>query len=130
MSANNNITIIGYAGADPTTKDINGKIHTRFRVGVRRVGKEAPTDWFEVNVWGKIAETASKYVRKGTLVSVTGSCNIDEWEDKNGGKRITVKIQADHFQMIGPKGDATQQAPAKAAVKAPWEEDDDNIPQF
>jgi single-strand DNA-binding protein len=91
---------------------------------VRRPGKDAKgqeiTDWFSVDLWGKQAELAAELVRKGTLLSVSGACHIDEWTDQQGARQKMVKVAADSFQLLESKGAAGDQGqPAQQRQTAP-----------
>jgi len=74
-------------------------------------------------VWGKQAETAGKYLKKGRPIFVEGRLQFEQWE-KNGEKRTTLKVVCERFQFLGsPQGrgaDATEgEAPSNAAAPAP-----------
>jgi single-strand DNA-binding protein len=109
MAANNMIMVIGRVGKDPETRTVSsGRSVTKFSLAVRRPGKDQKgqeiTDWFSVDIWGKQAELAQELIRKGILISVAGSCNIDEWTDQAGARQKMVKIAADSFQLLEAKG--------------------------
>lgn len=133
MSASNVITVIGRAGADPETRSTQGGSNvTTVRVAVSRTGKDKDTtDWFEVRAFGRVGEVIAQYVRKGSQLAVSGTCQIDQWTGNDGSKRTTVRIIASGVHLLGSRDDqpATKQA-AKPATKAasPW--DDDDIPAF
>ena len=103
MQANNVVSILGNLGADPEVKETKiGKV-TKFRMAVKRIGKEAETDWVPVTLFGKIAETAATYLKKGHSVLVVGSLRIDSYDDKEGVKKTFAYIVGDNFQMMGGK---------------------------
>jgi len=149
MRPDNVISIIGRVGGDPEMKYISAdRVVATFNVAVNRAkdssGNEI-TDWFKCEFWGKQAEVAGEYIKKGTLVSVVGSCHIEKWE-QNGVKRSTVKVRGDAFKLLSSKGDsqsadfdttkdsafAQQPAPTKKAATNGFEDDmmDDDIPPF
>jgi len=109
IQANNVITVVGRVGADPEMKYIDSnKVVAKFNVAVNRSTKDSEgnylTDWFSCEFWGKQAEIAGEYVKKGTLVSVVGSGRIDKWEDKTSGeKRSRFFIMGDAFQLLSSK---------------------------
>lgn len=136
MAANNLIVVIGRVGADPTTRTAqSGSDVTTFRMAVQRSGKDKDTaDWFEVTTFGRTAEVASKYLRKGGKVAVTGACQVEEWTGKDGTKRTTVRIIANDLHLLGDgqqQGQTGQRTTTnrydKAPDKSPW---DDDIPAF
>lgn len=65
-----------------------------------------PTDWVEVVFWGKTAEFAAQYFRKGDTALVTGRLESRKWEDKNGGKRVSWEVQAESLDFCGKKDKA------------------------
>ena len=65
------------------------------------------TEWHRVEIFGKRAETAGEYLKKGQTVYIEGRLKTDEWEDKETGqKRRATKIQCDNFTMLGRRSDA------------------------
>ena len=139
--ANNVIMIVGRAGGDPEVKYIDSnKVVAKFNVAVNRTMKDAEghyiADWFSCEFWGKSAEMAGEYIKKGTMVSVVGSGRIDKWET-NGEKKSRFFILGDNFQLLSPKGENTgaSQASAPASKATSKSADDfmdmdDDIPPF
>ncbi|MBD2184650.1 single-stranded DNA-binding protein [Planktothrix sp. FACHB-1355] len=69
-----------------------------------RDGKQ--TDWFNLELWGKTAEIAANYVRKGSLIGVKGSLKIDTWRDSaTGANRSSPAIRVDQIDLLGSKQD-------------------------
>jgi single-strand DNA-binding protein len=147
MAANNMVMLIGRVGRDPETRYFeNGRAVSKFSLAVTRPGKDKQgqeiTDWFQVDVWGKQAELAGELIRKGALISVVGACHVEEWTDKDGAKQKSVKVAADHFQMLESKAvsdsrhEAGDRAPALAGTRRGADEPgtevlgDDDIPPF
>ena len=151
MSANNTINLIGNLGEDPDLRTTStGTQIANFSLGVTRTRKDQNgnkvTDWFQIKLFGKQAELAQKYLRKGSKVAVVGTCEIEEWE-KDGQKHSRTTVAADGFQMLDPANGqqqggyqqaAPQQqyapAPAAPPVAAPagppgWQ-DDSSIPSW
>lgn len=109
MAGNNTIMIIGRAGSDAEVRTAGAHQVAKFNVAVNRNQKDRdgnyPTDWFGVELWGKQAEQAQRLVKKGDLLSVSGTCTIDSWTDKQGGKQTKVVVKGDGFQCLTPKTD-------------------------
>jgi len=139
---NNVIMIVGRVGNDPEMKYIDSnKVVSKFNLAVNRTTKDSEgnyvTDWFPCEFWGKQAETAGEYVKKGTMLSVVGSGRIEKWES-NGEKKSRFLIHGDSFQLLSPKsesgGGGSYNAPAaqkpKAAPADDFMEIDDDIPPF
>jgi single-strand DNA-binding protein len=77
---------------DETYKDKNGERQKR-------------TEWHKITVWGKQAEIAQQYLKKGSLVYVEGRIQTREWQDKEGQKRTSYDIVANNFRMLGGRAD-------------------------
>ncbi len=103
----NVVHLVGRAGADPEVKFFEtGKILCKFTLAVdRRSKKDDQPDWFNLEIWGRTAEIASEYVRKGKQVSIKGKLKIDAWQDQNGNQRSTPKIIVNDLQLLGSKAD-------------------------
>ncbi len=76
-------------------------------------------------MFGKRAETANEYMRKGNTVYIEGRLKTDEWDDKETGqKRRATKIQCDNFTMLGRRGDNQNQGGGQPSAPASNEDDD------
>ncbi len=58
------------------------------------------TTWFRVTLWNRQAETASKYLTKGSPVYVEGRLRVEEWNDKDGKSRYTLEVNGTDMQFI------------------------------
>lgn len=77
------------------------------------------TDWYRVSFFGKTAELADQFLRRGMPVLIDGRLEIEEWTDRDGNRRTTVQIRADNFQMLGSRDDeGGERAPATAGATA------------
>ncbi len=104
----NVVTLVGRAGRDPDVRYFeSGSVVCKFAIAVdrRRRNNDEP-DWFNVEMWGKTAEVAANYVRKGSLVGVTGVLKIDHWQDRStGAERSSPVIRVDRLDLLGSKRD-------------------------
>jgi single-strand binding protein len=67
----NSIVLVGRAGRDPEMRYFeSGRVKTTFSIAVNRPTKEKETDWFDIEIWGRQAEIAGEYVRKGSLIGL------------------------------------------------------------
>lgn len=118
-----NITIIGYLGADPEMKYTqDGQPVTNFSVAVndpRAEEGEAPT-WYRVATWGKSAEAANEFLKSGHRVAVIGSLRIRGYEDKDNYQAWSNDVNANVVEYLTPKDSAdpgerrpSQTAPAR-----------------
>lgn len=110
----NAVVLAGRVGADPEIKYFeSNKIKTSFSLAVSRPVKRGEgvedTDWFRIELWGRKAEVANEYLRKGSLIGVSGRLEYSRWTDANGGRREMPIIAANDFYFLGSKGD--NQAP-------------------
>ena len=82
----NSVVIIGRVGREPEIKYFeSGKSRTTFSMAVnRRQGKEDITDWFNIEMWDKQAETAAEWIKKGALISVEGRIRVNQWQGQDG----------------------------------------------
>lgn len=116
----NQVTLVGRVGADPEVKALaSGTMVANFRVAVSerfkdKSGKQQErTDWFTVEAWAKLAELCGQYVKKGSVVLVSGQLRNDEWE-KDGKKQTKTKIVAQNV-TFGPKPAGSEPTPAGAS---------------
>ena len=84
-------------------------------------GTQVPerTEWHNVVVWRKLAETVEKYVHKGDKLYIEGQLRTRSWDDRNGVKRYTTEVWADNMEMLSaPRTAQPAQAPAAQAPAA------------
>ena len=89
------------------------------------------TEWHRVVMYGRMAETASEYMKKGQMVYIEGRLHTREWEDKNQIKRRTTEISCDNFTMLGKRSDNTgsgRVAPDAAPNPKSDSDSDDDLP--
>lgn len=110
------VEIIGRLGADPETRYTqNGMTVTAFKVATSKSWKDKQgqrqerTEWHNVTAFNKLAEICGEYLRKGSLVFVTGELQTDKWE-KDGVTRYTTKLIASEMKMLGEKGEPKEQS--------------------
>lgn len=68
------------------------------------------TNWIRIQMFGRLAEVASEFLRKGSQVYVSGKQVTRKWQDKNGQDRYTTEIVASEMQMLGGKGSGESRA--------------------
>ncbi len=114
----NSVVLVGRSGRDAEIRYFeSGKVVTSFSIAVNRPQKDGVTDWFDIELWGKQAEIAGEYVKKGTLVGIEGKLKWDTWNDKNTGElQIKPKITADSLRLLGSKKD---NSPGEASQAPP-----------
>lgn len=102
----NNVNLVGRLVYDPELKYINDdKALCTFRIAVSRNYRNKdgviPTDFININIWGRKAETLCQYASKGSLIAVEGSLRIDKYTDKDGQNKTKTIIHADNFHFLG-----------------------------
>ena len=109
MPSLNKVQLIGRLGKEPVQrKTSKGNAVTVFSVAVDRIWKsmgetKKATDWFNVEVWGKLGEICQKFLQKGQLVYVEGALRTDKYEHE-GETRYFTKLIASKMQMLEWKG--------------------------
>jgi single-strand DNA-binding protein len=119
----NCITLVGRAGRDPEVRYFeSGTMVANLTLAVNRRKDEDP-DWFNLEIWGKQAQVAADYVRKGSQIGVIGSCHIEKWTDRTTGQERTKPVvRVDRLQLLGSKKDsegAWAAAPEQATTAKP-----------
>ena len=111
MASVNKVILIGNLGKDPETRyapsgdaicNITLATTDTWRDKASGEKREA-TEWHRVVFFGKLAEIAGQYLRKGSAVYVEGSLRTRKWQDKDGQDRYTTEIRADEMKMLGSR---------------------------
>jgi single-strand DNA-binding protein len=111
MASVNKVIIVGNLGRDPETRSFpsgdqvtNVTIATTDRYKDKTSGEmKEITEWHRVSFFGRLAEIAGQYLRKGSQVYVEGSLRTRKWTDKDGIEKYTTEIRADSMQMLGSR---------------------------
>jgi len=110
MSGVNSVTIIGRLGQDPETRQLqNGGSVTTCSVATSEKWRDKQsgqvqdrTEWHRITMFGKLAEIAAQYLRKGSMAYFCGSLKTDKYE-KDGQTHYATKIVAKELQMLDGK---------------------------
>lgn len=109
----NVVNLVGRAGTNPDIKYFDsGSVVCKLTLAVnRRTRNSDQPDWFNLEMWGKTAEVAGNYVRKGSLIGIQGSLKIETWTDnKTGKERSKPVIRVDRLDLLGSKRDVDPDA--------------------
>lgn len=104
----NVVTLVGRAGRDPEVRYFeSGSVVCKVTLAVDRARKNNDEpDWFTLEMWGKTAEVAANYVRKGSLIGITGALKFDRWQDRaTGAERTSPVVRVDQLRLLGSKRD-------------------------
>jgi len=107
MSGLNKIMIIGRLGMDPVCRQINTGLVANLRIATSETWKDKATgakkdktEWHSVVLYGRLAEIAQQYFKKGSNVYIEGSIRTRKWQDKSGADRYTTEIIGAAVQML------------------------------
>src|SRR5690606_30170305 len=110
----NRVILIGNLGNDPETRHTQGGMAvTKISLATTETWKDRDgnrtekTSWHRVTFFGKLAEIAAEYLRKGSQVYVEGRISYSEHTGDDGQKRYYTDIIADEMQMLGGKGEGS-----------------------
>jgi len=108
----NKVILIGNLGADPETRYMpSGAAVTNLRLATtdqwrdRQSGEQQErTEWHRVVLFGRLAEVAAEYLRKGSQVYIEGRLQTRKWQGQDGADRYTTEVVANDMQMLGGRG--------------------------
>ena len=102
------MTLVGRAGRDPDVRYFeSGTVVANLTMAVNRRSRDDEPDWFNLEIWGKQAQVAADFVKKGSLIGITGSFKVDTWNDRNSGeKRQKPVVRVDRLELLGSRRDA------------------------
>ena len=152
MASVNKVILIGNLGRDPETRYMpeggaitNISIATTDKWKDKNGEMQEKTEWHRVAFFGKLAEIAGEYLKKGSQVYVEGRLQTRKWQDKDGQDKYTTEIVANVMQMLGSRqgmgggdrdagadraggGAAKPAAASKPAGKGKFDDFEDDIP--
>lgn len=122
----NEVRLIGHLGKDADSRYLPDGTHTvtlslattekwRDKQGAR----QERTEWHRVVCWGKLADVAAQYLKKGAQVHIGGSLSTRKWQDRDGTDRYTTEIRADRLIMLGSKSAGSQESALADSGAAP-----------
>lgn len=147
MASVNKVILVGNLGADPETRyQTSGDAITNIRLATTDKWKDKAsgemkeaTEWHRIAFFGRLAEIAGEYLKKGSQVYIEGRIRTRKYQDKDGNERYSTEIIGDRMQMLGsragsgeprepaePKGEAKPAAAKKPAGK--FDDMEDDIP--
>ncbi len=112
MASVNKVILVGNLGADPETRYMpSGDAVTNIRLATTDRYKDKQsnefkeaTEWHRIAFFGKLAEIAGQYLRKGSSVYIEGRIRTRKWQDQSGQDKYSTEIVADQMQMLGGRG--------------------------
>ncbi|MBU2753990.1 single-stranded DNA-binding protein [Acidithiobacillus sp. CV18-2] len=149
MAGVNKVILLGHLGRDPEMRYqpsggaiANLNLATSETFKDREGNRQERTEWHRVVLFGRTAEIAGEYLKKGSMAYVEGRLQTRKWTDKEGQERYTTEIVGDRLQLVGGRGGGTAnfddgqqesyaapQSAAKSSSRPPVEQfEDDDIP--
>lgn len=139
MASVNKVILIGNLGRDPETRYLpSGDAVTNINIATTEKWKnkggdqQEHTEWHRVAFFGKLAEIAGEFLKKGAAVYVEGRIQTRKWQDKEGNDKYSTEIVADRMQMLGGKSPAQEREPEptrkQAKAASGFDQIEDDIP--
>jgi single-strand DNA-binding protein len=137
MASVNKVILIGNVGRDPETRYLaDGAAITNISIATtetwkdKQGEKQEKTEWHRVAFFGKLAEIAGEYLKKGAQVYVEGSLTTRKWQDKDGADKYTTEIRGSVMQMLGSRAEkpAEKLDGKRAGNPPPLKDDNADIP--
>ncbi|HBA71165.1 MAG: single-stranded DNA-binding protein [Geobacteraceae bacterium GWC2_55_20] len=139
MASLNKVMLIGNLGKDPELRHTPAgtavatfSIATSERFKSKQTNEwEEKTEWHNIVLWSKLAETAGQYLSKGKTVYIEGRLQTRKWQDRDGNTRYTTEIVGDTMKMLSPKGegarggDSSHESSGGGSYEEPPFQDDD-----
>jgi single-strand DNA-binding protein len=128
MASVNKVILIGNLGRDPETRYMpDGGAITNISIATtenwkdKNGEKQEKTEWHTVVFFGRQAEIAGEYLKKGRQVYIEGRLQTRKWQDKEGQDRYSTEIVADRMQMLGSResGSSASSVPSDPAEREP-----------
>jgi single-strand DNA-binding protein len=125
MAGVNKVIIIGNLGADPEMKYLEGgAVNARFNMATSETYTKngeriTQTEWHRIELWDNLAKIAEQYLKKGDTAYIEGKIRTEEWQDKEGNNRTTMRIRATNLTLLG--GNRRAEGNEPSAANAPME---------
>lgn len=126
MAGVNKVIIIGNLGADPEMKYLEGgSVIARFNMATsesytKNGERITQTEWHRIELWDNLAKIAEQYLHKGDTCYIEGKIRTEEWQDKEGNNRTTMRIRGTNITLLGSRKENTEQnVPKPPFEKAP-----------
>ena len=117
----NNITLVGRAGRDPEIRYFeSGTMVANLTLAVSSYKRDESPDWFNLTIWGKQAQIAADYVKKGVQIAVSGRMTSERWTDRTTGEeRSKPVVVVERITLLSSKRDSEGDDQPRQAAPAP-----------
>ncbi|MCL5033585.1 MAG: single-stranded DNA-binding protein [Bacteroidetes bacterium] len=131
----NKVILIGNLGKDPELRYApSGAAVASFSLATNEQWKDQEgnpqerTTWHNLVVWGKLAEIAAEYLKKGRKVYIEGRLQYRDYEDKSGNKRYVTEIVVNDLVMLGSRQDGGEREESTSGTPPAVSEEKDDLP--
>jgi single-strand DNA-binding protein len=116
--------LVGRVGGEPNVRYFeSGSVVCNLTLAVNRPRKDDDPDWFNLEIWGRTAQVAADYVRKGSLIGISGNLKMEYWSDRNSGtQRSKPVVRVNRLDLLGSKRDTEASAGAVAGGGGDFDE--------
>lgn len=134
MASLNKVILMGHLGADPETRDANGTLIANLSLATSRKYKDRngqqveETEWHRVVLFGRTAEIAQEWLKKGSCIFVEGRLRTRQYEDRQGQKRFTTEIVGENMQFVNGNRDGQQSHQQSQPAAARQQQSFDDVP--
>lgn len=111
MASVNKVILIGNLGKDPEMRYMpSGDALANFSIATTEVWKDKSgekqekTEWHRISMFGRLAEIAGEYLKKGSQVYIEGRLQTRKWQNKEGVDQYTTEVVANEMKMLGSRG--------------------------
>ena len=111
----NNVTLVGRCGSEPNVRYFeSGSVVCNLTLAVNRPTRNSDEpDWFNLEIWGRTAQVAADYVKKGSLIGISGNLKMEYWNDRSTGvQRSKPVIRVNRLDLLGSRRDTEAAAGA------------------
>jgi single-strand DNA-binding protein len=133
MAGVNKVILIGNLGADPEMKYLEGgSVVARFNLATsetytRNGERITQTEWHRIELWDNLAKIAEQYLHKGDTAYIEGKIRTEEWQDKDGNNRTTLRIRGTNLTLLGGRRSDSEPNAGSAAPAKPQAEVASNV---
>jgi single-strand DNA-binding protein len=125
----NKVMLVGNLTRDPEVRTTQSGLSVcQFSIAINRrfngPNGEKQADYIPIVAWRQLADLCGRYLAKGRKVSVVGSLQSRQYEDKQGNKRTAYEVVADEIEFLSPRGEGSSPAPAGSGMGAPRYQND------
>ena len=134
MASLNKVMLIGNLGRDPESRELQSGMATNFSIATTRRYRSgsgevvSETEWHNISMFGKLAEIAAQYLKKGSAVYIEGRIRSRKYQSKDGTEKTAYESIADQMQMLSSRNYEGEAEKPAAQRRAPEPACDSDVP--